>query len=466
MINNRILLLINLLIITILRYYFEDNTPLSKASLSATLITVLVATIVYFSNFEKNRLLRFNFLTLSFMIVVGIIIVHFFDYLAFVVGEHDTIKDVHFIDINYVNTAALCSCASLICFMIGYIAVHKGLKKHRFICPTKARLLEWLMPVFLIVFYVNAGDVYFKGGYGEISNSTGLPLLATLSQTFFISCQIAISVIVMYQRKKGLRQYIRSYSLIYYLSLLCYAYLVLSSGDRGPLFQTSICYAAPYFFINSLRLKPIPGFFLLCSAALVLALLGTVRNFDGDLNLAKLKESQEFRTERFQDENIIFTSTAELSNCVRAYHVLYYYCRTEGCIYGLGLLNQILGLIPGLRYILYPLIGIDADTVTTAVITTQLLFQDHGMGSTCIGDIYFNFGFSGTLIVFVLFGAFIRKMDLTIYSDYRIVHPFWVCLILSYFMFGIYIGRGYLTSSVNVFAYSCMFLYFEKLFQR
>ena len=464
--GNRIVILFILLFITIVRYYYEDNTPLSKVSLATTLMTVLVASVTYFSKKESNVSLRYNFLTLSFMVIVGFIIVHFFEYWAFVIGEHSTIIDMHFIDINYINDAAICSCASLICLMIGYLMTNSGFKVSNYYLPNNKRVLEWLMPICLLTFYFNAGDIYFKGGYGEVLNTTGLSLIATLSQSFFISCQIAYSVIVLYHGKKGFKQYIRSYSIGYYLSILFYLYLVLSSGDRGPLFQTGICYIAPYFFINSIRIKPIPGIAILCSTALVLSLLGTVRSRDGDFSFNKIKESQEYRSERYQDENIIFTSTAELSNCVRAYHVLYYYARTVGIFYGVGFLNQLLGVIPGLRYFLYPILGIDSDKITTALITTQLLFQDHGMGTTCVGDIYCNFGFWGSLIVFALFGVFIRKMDISNYSNYHEIHPFWVCLILSFFMFGIYIGRGYLTSSVNVFAYSCLFLYLNKLFQK
>lgn len=451
-----ILLLVVLLITTLSLYLLESNTPLSKYNLSITLSIVSGALVVFGLCKEDIDLLKSNFLKISTMFIIGFVLVHFFEYLAYIVGEHEKIIDIEYIDSNYVNEAALCSCACLIVFLIGYLYENKPFKNVTIKRKHNKFLLEWLMLLCLIVFYYSAGSHYFHGGYGDVLNNIGLSLPAILSQTLLQASQITIAIVVIHNSniKLTIKEYVNQYSFIYYVTLTIYTYLVISSGDRGPLFQVGICYITPFFIINKSKLKLLPAVFLISGAALFFALLGTVRAMDGDLSITKIENAQKFRSQRFEGNNVIFTSTAELSNVVRAYHVLYYYSKEYGYIYGLGFGNQLLGIIPGLRLLIYPLFGIDDKEVTTAIITTKLLNKDHGMGSTCVGDTFFNFGLIGTLIIFFVFGMFVRKMDLSSFINIGSINPFWSCTIITYFMFAIYIGRGYLSSPINLLAYS------------
>lgn len=460
----RVLLL--LLIVTLLRYFMGGYEELSKISLSITLITVLLATIVYFFVREEECSgLKNNFYQISAIFVIGFILVHFFEYLAFVTGEHASIIDIDYVDSSYVNGAAMVSCACLITYYLGaFIAKTPYFIKERF-HTSKTIVLEGVMLLSTIIFYISAGEDYFNGGYGEAMNVTGVSLFAQISQTCIVGAAVACSAVVIYRNNPtDLKGYIQQYSVIYYIALLSYCFLVLRSGDRGPLIHCFICYWTPYFFVGKKKIKLVFAVVLLCAGALLMSLLGTVRSMDGDLSLGKIAEAQEYRNERFEDNNIIFTSTAELSNVVRAYHVLYYFSETNFIVYGAGFVNQILGIVPGLRYVLYPLFGIDDTEITTAHISTILLEKDHGMGSTCVADTYFNFGAYGTILVFFFVGLLFRKMDISAYDAIEKMSPFVVCSIICYMMYAVYIGRGYLFSPINVLAYSwALFMINDKI---
>lgn len=459
-----------LLIVTIIRYIFGVYGPLSKGSLSLTLVTVLLGTFVYFIvRNEQFQNLKRNFFQISTVFVIGFIIVHFFEYLAFVTGEHISIKDIEFVDSSYVNGAAMVSCACLIAYYLGASFAKEGftIQKKNF-HTSKMFFLEIIMLMSLIVFYFSAGEDYFNGGYNDAMNITGMSIFAQISQTCIVGCAVACSVVVVYRNAHiGLMNYIRQFSILYYLTLFMYCLLVLKSGDRGPLIHCFLCYWAPFFFLGKKKIGILLAIILLCTGALFMSLLGTMRNMDGSLSLDKMVEAQEFRNDRFADDNIIFTSTSELSNVVRAYHVLYYFSETRFIVYGAGFVNQILGVIPGLRYILYPMLGIDDTEITTANISTMLLQQDHGMGSTCVADTYFNFGAYGTIFIFFFVGMLFRKMDISAYNRIEQMRPFVVCSIICYMMYAIYIGRGYLFSPVNVLAYSwALFIMNDKICRR
>lgn len=450
-------ILVFLLIVTVYRYVNSYYETLSKWSLTLTLSTVLFSSIIFLLLKNENQQeLKGNYYQISTIFVIGYIIVHFFEYLAFVIGEHTSIIDIEFVDPSYVNGAALVSCACLISFYIGSLFVKSGFSdkvKNRTV--SSGNLLEYIMIVSIIVFYVSAGDAYFSGGYGEAMNETGMSLFAELSQTIIVGAIVARSAIIVYNNKHTtFITYTRQFSLLYYISIFTYCYLVLISGDRGPILQCAICYVTPYFFVGKRKLKAKYAVAFLCFGALLFSLLGTVRSMEGSLNMDKVVEAQKFRNERYADDNIIFTSTAELSNVVRAYHVIYYFSETKYIVYGAGFINQFLGVIPGLRFLVYPLLGINDTEITTARLSTVLLKQDHGMGSTCVADTYFNFGFYGSVIVFFFVGVLFRKMDISAYKNLNRQNPFVVCATICYMMFAIYIGRGYLSSPINILAYS------------
>lgn len=456
-----------LLIISIFRFYFEYYSFLSIESLSFTLITVAIVIFVFLFRRDPYPLLRKNYLKISTLFIVSYVLVHFFEYLALVLKEQDRILGVEFIDVNYVNSAAICSLCLFLIFLIGYCVTNTGFSaNYCFKGSYSKKFLEYAMLLSLIVFYFSAGPSYLNGGYNEMMNQEGgMPLFAILSQAFLRASQIACSVILIYKfNDLTWFQYLRSYSWIYYLSLLIYCFLVLVSGDRGPLFQTVLCYVVTFFIINRYKLRLVIAFICICLAAFILSFLGFMRVMEGDFSMEKIENVHIDRSQRLEGKNPIFSSTAELSKVVGSYHVLYYYTNEYGINYGLGFVDQLLGIIPGLRYLLYPFFGIEVSS--TAASITQIMGSDHGVGTTCVADTYFNFGFLGSLFIFFVFGVVIRKMDINSYNRIQQCHPFIICLILSYFSSAITIGRATFFTPFNVLAYSYVFFYINQIFTR
>lgn len=450
----KIFSLVFLLAISISRYYFEQVTPVSRLSLLYTLITVVVSLLVFFKAKETNSGLRNNYLKISLLFLTGFVIVHFVEYLKYVIGVHDSLFYSHMYNLQYVNGAAILSLCCLIAFEIGNLSINRGFKSSKSIYNNYNRkrqlLLEFLMLVFLIVFYKSAGTEYFNGGYGEMTNSGSFSLVASLSQVFFQGAMLATTINVMYARKcESLKSYISFYSPIYYLTLFIYLILVLSSGDRGPLIHCVLCYGIPFFLITNKKLKLPLLVIAIIIAALSLSLLGMIRAIDGELSIDKVLSAQTLMKDIGEDEGVFFSATSDLSNVVRSYHVIYDMTYDSTPIFGLGFINQVLGFIPGLRFLLYPMLGVNEMFLNTNMISTILLDMDHGMGTTCVADTYYNVGFIGCIIIFLLFGMFVKLMDYSASSNVCQLSPILISLIIGYFCFSIYIGRGLFSSPIN-----------------
>ena len=122
MLRNKIvnIILSFIFIISLFRYYNAKNTDLSNENLSVTLLMVLCAFCVFGFRKEKYDILKGNYLKPSLIFFVGFVLVHFFEYLAYVIGVHEHIKGVEFVNSSIINEASICSLSSLLMLLLGY----------------------------------------------------------------------------------------------------------------------------------------------------------------------------------------------------------------------------------------------------------------------------------------------------------------------------------------------------------
>ncbi|MBO5632956.1 MAG: O-antigen polysaccharide polymerase Wzy [Aeriscardovia sp.] len=463
--------LLLLLIISAARFYIERDTNFSMSSLNLTLITSIIGIVLFLINVvkqEKFSLLRNNLLSIGVLFVLGFYIVHFFEYLGYSLHLKETIKDMQLYNHNNINSAAICSLSCLLAFLISYIGfpAHPFTKYNsdRTITVSRTRILDIFQIVFLFSFYYFTDKRYFMtGGIGLFSNVLGFSLTSYMSQTFFIAVTLSQSVLRLYtKRVSSFHQYASSYSIAYYLCVLVFILFMLLSGDRGPIMYIILAYGCVYYCKIKKGVGLFKGIVILVLAAYVMNFLGFLRATEGDLSAQKIEQVQKRLNEDYSNEkSLIFSSTTELSYVVRAYHLIYDYTETNGTVYGLSFLNNLLGIIPGIRpLIIYPILGIseaDARSVDTAYLSTRLLGSDHGMGTTCVADSYFNFGFVGSLILFFSFGILMRRLDVSIYSNHSgvVVMSFAICFLC----FSVYLGRSSFFSPLNLSVYTSIITY-------
>ena len=458
-------LLYGIFIFTIVRYYMSFGEVMSKSSLLHTVITTFVVMFLLFCYRDKDECLRGNFLRISYIFVIGYVVVHFFAYASYLFTDVDFIVGLNFVNSKIINEAAINSLCSLIAFVIGYLLTNKKVWRPTVI---NGRFINYdlLALFFMAIFCVTIDKRYFQGGYNEILNQGGgLSVVTNLSQQLAIASFVASSISkALRYRSLSFLAYVKCYSKIYYLSLLVYLILVASSGDRGPLIQLSMCYFATYFIINRKQFTLAKALPLMIVAVFFLNFIGSYRENSGGINADNMKKANLVMSEKFSGGNIFFSSTMELSNVVRSYNVIYEDTKIHGSISGIGFIDQILGFFPGLRpYVIYPIFQYDKGKreIDTNYVSTRLLNSDHGMGTSCCADIFYNFGFCGTILVFFIFGVLTKRMDLELYSKEHniLVYSFAV----NYLMLAIYLGRGKLLTPLNISIYSFLLIYISVL---
>lgn len=57
-----------------------------------------------------------------------------------------------------------------------------------------SKILDFLLMLSVILFYIYTDDYYFRGGYGEILNGEGLPLISEITQKVIHACQLGYCV--------------------------------------------------------------------------------------------------------------------------------------------------------------------------------------------------------------------------------------------------------------------------------
>ena len=446
-----------LLIISIVRFFIEQNSALSKQSLCITIYTCFLSFFLLIAKKDKYNLFNKNYLLIYFIFSIGFIIVHFFDYWSYTLGFKDAPVSLGFYSSGIVCSASIFSLICYLCFSIGYLLNNDSIQFKYRKAVYNEKFLEISCFISLILFYLVTDKRYFQtGGNYEIINGGGLSLVSSLSQFFVLSSIVACGISKIYRFERvSILDYLKSFNIIYYLSVVFYSILVIMSGDRGPLIYIMFGYTSPYFIINKRKFNLKLLVTSLVIGALFMTFLGILRNLEGEISEQKIMLTNSQLNEKLEGEGSwLFMPTMALSNVVRSYNVVYEYTNDYGTIKGLGYLDNVLGFIPGLRtHIIYPLLGVnDNNNVLSSYLATNLLDSDHGMGTTPVGDTFLNFGYIGTVLVFLLFGYLVRKMDLILYSPTKSV--FLYSLSFWFLVYSIYIGRATFFAPVTLSIYT------------
>lgn len=462
-----ILMLIMILACGIMSYYATGYDPISHSSLLESIGLAFISGLIYMYS-KDSSLIKGQTFTICNLFLISFFIVHFFSCLGYSLDITPYIKNMGKFDSNYLNAgirAASCMYTSVILGMVITHTPFKNGRKFEFSCNI-GKILTFLMYVFLLIFYIFTDKRYFQaGGNGVILNQIGWNPLGYVAQTSFIACFVGNVIFRIYKFEHlSFKQYIKSFPVFFYIVSAIYIFLVLSSGDRGPILDLSLSFFAGYILINKIRVNKSVFIVGVVATALLLSFLGFLRAGSNDLSFDKMYQASETLIDYYTEKNIIFTSTEELSGVIGSYQVIYEYVERHDCVYGIGIINQILGILPGLRPLLYGVIGFNPENYGTAAIATTLMNADHGMGTTCAAELYFNLKFIGSLIAFFLFGIFIKKLDLSMYekSPKLIVFIFGFCYLIK----AIYIGRSTIFEPLNLCVYSYFYLLVANFFSK
>lgn len=458
---SRIILLIGLLVYSIISYYQTSYSFVSVSSLWESIILSTLSLLIYCSRKEYNKLFQGQVFTIATIFLLSFVIVHFFNYLSYCLGilGHD------FLSMRYVNKASKVSTCALIAILIGLLIPRHPFKGQKTTLSIEiGETLNYFLCLSLVMFVVFTDKRYFSaGGNNLVLNEIGWNPIGAVGNTSCIACIIAsvISKIINYRNVHlSLIRYLKIYSFSFYLLTFIYLFLVLISGDRGPLIDVFFSFFLGYILINKAKIKVWVALICIIIGANFLTYLSFLRGNSEDFSLDKISQVNERMGSFREDNNLFFGPVSDLSNVVDAYHLVFEHTEINEPINGIGIGFQLIAVLPGIRSVIYNISGIDIGFLSTDVLATRLLGEDYGAGTTYVADSYYNLGLIGTIILFIVFGMIVRKLDLSLYQDNTRLLFFVIAI--CYFVKSIYLGRSTIFQPINLIFYTFLYLFLSK----
>lgn len=448
--------------------YSFDYYPVKIDSgfLSFILLLILISTTSFFVLRKENlKDLKKQYLKFTILFTIAFFIVHFQAYIDYILGNIDQFSNFIWINLDSVNKSILLSSTAIVSYFLGYSfksslkasAIKQNISTLKLL---DTKVLSNFALLFLMLFFLLIDKRYFSGGYGDVE--LGVAIYFSLLFESSINALFIVNSRNLYIRNQEINRVTLKYFLNYNKKplLLLFLYLagVMLSGDRGPIIYNTLFVAISYVYSSRLKIKLQYLIFFVILGASVVTLLGVVRRLDDNTSfIDRTSKNLSLDNEVSHYPNSFLTVTRELAFSSRCLHIAVN-AKDSGFegTFGLFAVQDIMLLIPTLKGTFINVSNIPVYLTSSAQFLTfsdRGAFSSWGTGTSCVADTYLDFGFIGVIIVFLILGFFIRKMEMNIFvSNY--IPPFYIIIILfCFFSYSIYIPRSTLLYSVNKFMY-------------
>lgn len=448
--KNKIIIVIYLVILSyLIGNYFSLERQFSIEYMNNVMILSGIGLICFILKNEPYKFMKGQNLTLSLLFLFGLIITCFQVYAMYLYG---TLKDLslgYYLDYSIVPISITISSMGLISYFLGFMTYK--LKEDKINCKTinvktySTLLIQFCSVMCFIIFFLTIDKSYFKGNYGEIMNSGGIGRIPEIFQEFYLRLVSASIIVVSWNLhvKKNVNltfwQYLSKYNVIFIVVMVIYSCLVVLSGDRGPLFSTVLLLFFSYIVLCRKKIGLIKVISFIVIGLFAMLFLNYLRALDYSLSFSN--RFDEVFVRMIDSDSILLSFTNELAVIVRAQHALIMYVDKFDFIYFHGIVYPLLGLIPGLGMIYTNLLNIRQEDIVSPYIATNFMNSDHGMGTTCIGDLYLSFGIVSVIFFMFILGFLFRKIELSVYKNNSTKFIWWLSYI-NLISVSVGIGRG------------------------
>jgi len=467
-----------ILVVILLLFLILNQAPqiLTKYFLINILIINIFSLFVFSLRTETNKYLKNQYLKILYLFLVGFIIVHFQIYVEYSLDNYKFFGRDYFLDESLVSKAILISSIALNTFLIGYLSYKNNnirINKSNIIYhPTQ--IILFFNFVLFIFFLITNDTSYYSGGYGEGGEVlSGFPGFFQQFYVFSIISYVTVitrNSIVCQTKVNNIISFISLFNKFFLLFVTIFLFLILLSGDRGPIIQIGIVFLASFLIITKRKLNLIVILLFLIVSSSFFSFIGYYRTFK-ETNSIVNKIELAVEAKKVSGKSKAFSpNTLELAGSVTTFHAALIYTENGSYTYGIFQGYQLLSIVPGFRFLFKNITGIDGDNVVSTKFLTILIQGDnitHGSGTTAIADVYLDFGLIGTIIIFFVFGYFLRKLEFKIFSD---IIPS-VLNLTFFFVFiskAVYIGRSQivfvLKEAIIVYLIIVILFYLSKLF--
>ncbi|MEK6513459.1 O-antigen polysaccharide polymerase Wzy [Myroides odoratimimus] len=458
------IILVPIFMITLLLYSLSINNEFSSSLLSITLILVVVCTAIFvLSTFvDPVREIRRQYIRPIYLFLLGYLIVFFQGYLDLLLGYIDEFDKFYFVHPSLINQSALLSLLGLVALFMGYFSYKKKLLRIKVkykITPLKGLILFFTF-LHVLYIYFNISTILY-GQYSQALIESQVGSAAAYIELLFYVTYLSIIIIhainCRLREVVSIKEFVLSLNKLFYINIIIYIFLVMISGDRGPILSIALTYICALTVGTLIRIKFKYILVGVLGGALFLSLLGIVRKLEDnstmyDKIVYALKEDK--LNEKYSS---ISPSTAELSTSVRTLHYSVESVPSRyPYLYGVFQIRESLKIIPFASGIFDPLFNPHFRYKNSAFYVTWLdkgEFYFVGSGSSINADLYLSFGTLGVFLGLFLVGRLFRKLDTSIFtSDKNFISLFGIVLSVTILGSSIFWSRATLLAPIQPIA--------------
>ena len=469
------------LIFTVLAYYTVDFITFSPRLLILILSVVIVVIFLFVSYKQLYPSLGKEYFRPSILFIVGYLIVFFQRYIDVLIGNMEANNRYLFVSPELINKCALLSLIGLLCFIIGYLFYNPAIKKIRetavqkYVSIRSVRWLNYLLLILVIWFLYAYGSYYLSNIYSKDFLDSHKGSAASYLQ---FAIQSLIFAILILHAKTGKKEgetflgFAKSLGLLFHISFLAYFGLFLLTGDRGPLFTITLAYFFAYIIKVRPKINLIVYAILLGIASFSLSVIGIARKMDPVLTFYD-RVSYTINENAVSERNSVLNSTAELSSSVRCLHyAIDYVPEKHPYFYGSFQFRELLAVIPFSNLVTKDIWDGPIRYRSSAYFITYInqgAAYTYGDGSNVVADLYLSFDVFGVIIGLFLFGIFIKKIEVILFTrDPSKISLWYYSLAMAYVSLSIYISRSTLLDPLReaIFSFLIVVIYnfiFEQI---
>ena len=400
--------------------YFHAPSSMERGFMSFCLALVVLNLVVFLMDRERKHVrdLKKIYLRHSIVLLLCFVVVFFQYYTDYILGLIDETLSFVWVDTAIVCKSMALSTIALSSILTGYKfrkikepSVNKYIFQHYSFRIPKEYLcyLGYFMLVAYVLFVPRS---YRIGGYGNHAEGGVGVIFLVLIQAILV----AVFAIYCYQIKiKGARFSI--YRELKHPLILSSLYLiaVLLTGRRVEAVRIGLLLLFAYSYLRGTK----ANIKLVLTVCVFFAVFFSAMKFLRVGDVSSLGKSVDAVTE----STTISPFTQELAGSVNTVHIaVSYFPDVVPYNYGLTFFPNFALLVPGLSRVREAYSEAYGISFKSGDVLTALQLGDNSswqLGSSMVADVYISFGMIGVLIVFFLFGVFLRYLDVGTFADFR-----------------------------------------------
>lgn len=353
-------------------------------------------------------------------------------------------------------------CLSVMSMSFFYIGVLNYKKRKNYteqsgLHPTTIVNFALLLSLFYFIATINIGDFIS----GEVYKGSGASDAGVAdygySERFLDSMIIIALAVYSFNIKQkgiiGIARWIKKIPLVFWVVVGIYMGLRLISGDRGPVIYTSCAILFSCYYCTHFTIKLGFAIIGLAISAILMAVISFARVTTGNASFEERMRLGNEAMTAIETKNVS-PVTQELAYSNEIIYIIMSDIDKGKTDYKMGknVMTSLIMSFPGIGVIMKSLYGdVIFDTKNSAEYSTiSMLGEDYifGLGSSVLGDFYYDLGVVGCCLGFLLLGIIYKQLTYTLMYG-KNVPVISLLFILKLSSLSIYISRSTLWANIG-----------------